>query len=66
MIKTISNHGALKTVSWHAEMPLITKPKIRKQFKMIDGVKFYLGLRNDKEYRADLFDKYWTEGSATI
>lgn len=50
--------GKEKHIGWHAEMPFDVKPKIRKGFKIIDGVKWYLGYQyKGQMFRADLFDK---------
>lgn len=57
MIKVFAyQQGKQKDIGWHAEMPYLKKPKIRKFPKMIDGVKFYLGFKGEV-YVAELFDK---------
>lgn len=48
--------GKKKDIGWHAETAYLTKPKIRKGFKIIDGIKFYSGYQYKGQiFRADLF-----------
>ena len=55
MTKTYLGHGHNKSISWHADMPFLVRPKVQKRTKIIDGIKYYLG--KDKMYVAELFDK---------
>ena len=56
MTKTYLGHGHNKSISWHADMPFLVRPKVQKRPKVIDGIKYYLGLKGET-YVAELFDK---------